>query len=243
MLSIDRDSRIPAYVQLMDIILEQINCGNWGENQKLPSERELCETYALSRTTVRQAIQELEKDRKLYVEHGKGTFVSPKRYEQSLLSFYSFTEEMKKLGKTPFTKVISFAQIECDERIARKLNLRVGKPVYCFTRLRYADDELVLMVTSYIPCSRFPGFSEDMLKDNASLYQTFAEKYNVVFSKAQESLQSVGARKEEARLLQITPGYPCMMIERQTFENDRIIEYAHSIARGDKYRYDVLLYK
>jgi len=242
-LSIDKTSRIPVYVQLMNIIIDQINKGILMENQQLPAERELCATYQLSRTTVRQAMQELEKDRYVYIQHGKGTFVSPKQYKQELYGFYSFTEEMKKMGKVPSTKIIHFEETQCDQRMARKMNCGIGEKIYHFSRLRYADDELVMLVTSNILCQRFPGFRREMLENNASLYEAFIDQYNVVFAKAKESLQSVGARKEEAKLLQIPVNFPCMLIERTTLENEIIIEYATSIARGDMFKYDIVLNK
>ena len=64
--------------------------------------------------------QELEKEGYIYKQHGKGTFVSPKRFKQDLLKFYSFTEEMKKLGKIPLSRVIDFKIINCDEKTAKK---------------------------------------------------------------------------------------------------------------------------
>jgi len=240
---IDKNSRMPAYVQLMDRIISQIDLGVLEEDQKIPPERELCEIYGVSRSTVRQAIQELEKDRYVYVQHGIGTFVSPKQYKQKLLSFYSFTEEMKKQGKIPSTKVISFEKVSCDERIARKMQLNVGDMIYHFTRLRYADDEAIMIVTSYIPCERFPDFSGESLQNNASLYQIFMDVYGVIFSKAQESLQAVGARNHEAKLLHIPPGSPCMLVERLTYEKEKVIEYAAGITRGDQLQYDIELFK
>ncbi len=84
--------------QLETELIDLINSGELKENDKLPSERELCEQYNVSRTTARQAIGELERKEYVYKVHGKGTFISPKVYKQQLLKFYSFTEEMKKLG-------------------------------------------------------------------------------------------------------------------------------------------------
>lgn len=66
MKKIDKSSRIPLYYQLMDIIMEMIDKGNLEEDDQLPSERELCESYDVSRSTVRQAIQELEKEGYIY---------------------------------------------------------------------------------------------------------------------------------------------------------------------------------
>ena len=84
---IDKSSRLPLYYQLMDIIIEMIERENLKENDKLPSERELCKEYNVSRSTVRQAIQELEKEGYIYRMHGKGTFVSPKNLNKIYLNF------------------------------------------------------------------------------------------------------------------------------------------------------------
>lgn len=61
-----KDNRTPLYYQLMDIIVGQIETGNLQEHDKLPSERELCEIHDVSRTTVRQTMQELEKEGYIY---------------------------------------------------------------------------------------------------------------------------------------------------------------------------------
>lgn len=242
MKTIDKDSRIPVYVQLMNIIIDQIESGVLGENDKIPAERELCSKYKISRTTVRQAIQELAKDRYIYIQHGKGTFVSPKQLKQELFGFYSFTEEMKKLGKVPSTKVITFEITQCDEKTAQKMNMAEGDRIIRFTRLRFTDNEPMMLTTSCIPYDRFPNLSRDEM-EKGSLYEIFTNKYNVYFTKALETLTSVATRKDEAALLQMKAGFPSMMIERTTFEKDEIIEYAIGIARGDKFKYDIILNK
>ncbi len=239
---VDKDSRIPAYVQLMNIIIEQIENGDFKENNKLPAERELCDFYKISRTTVRQAIRELEKDRYIYIQHGKGTFVSPKRFEQELIRFYSFSEYMKKLGMEPSTRVVDFTSDYCNEKIAQKLGRKVGEKIFIFTRLRLADNEPMMLVKSYIPGDRFPDFDRSLL-ESGSLYETFMTRYNVVFSRAEENLQAVSTRRNEAELLKTKVGFPSMMIERVTYERDSVVEYAIGIARGDRFKYDIILYQ
>lgn len=226
----------------MDIIIEMIEEGYLSENDQLPSERELCETYSVSRSTVRQAIQELEKEGYIYREHGKGTFVSPEKFKQDLLSFYSFTDEMKKIGKTPSSQVLDFKVIKCSDELAKKMNLASGDEVYMFTRLRLADNEPMMLETSYVPCDRFPGLTKEQLEQNA-MYEIFTKKYNAVFTCAEEIFQSVLTREDEAVLLLYRTGLPAMMIERITHENDMIIEYTKGIARGDRFKYHVLLKK
>lgn len=242
MRSINKESRIPLYYQLVDVITEMIEKGRLKENDQLPSERELCDIYDISRSTVRQAIQELEKEGYIYKIQGKGTFVSPKIFKQDLLEFYSFTEEMKKIGKTPRSKVLNFDIIECSEKLSRKMKIDIGDKVYIFTRLRLADDEPMMLETSYVPYERFPRLSKEQLQQRA-MYDIFKTEYNTSFTGAEEIFQSVLTREYEAELLNYSVGLPSMMIERITYEHERVIEYTKGIARGDRFKYHVALKK
>lgn len=242
MQNMNKESRIPLYYQLMDIIIEMIEEGNLDPDDKLPSERELCEKYSISRSTVRQAIQELEKDGYVYRIQGKGTFVSQEKFKQDLLEFYSFTEEMKKLGEKPSSKVLDFDIIDCNEKIAKKMKLKSGAKLYRFTRLRLADDHPMMLETSYVPYSRFPGLSKKQLEQQA-MYDIFKKDYGVSFSYAEEIFQSVRTRDKEAELLNYSSDLPSMMIERITYEKNTVIEYTKGIARGDRFKYHVLLEK
>jgi GntR family transcriptional regulator len=237
---ISKDPRLPLYFQLMDTLLEKIERGELKEYEKLPSERELCELYNVSRTTVRQTMQSLERDGYIFKVHGKGSFVSSKIYNQSLVQFYSFTEEMKKAGKKPSTQIISFEQIICVDNIAKKMNLSEKSEVYKVTRLRLADNEPMLYETSYLPVSRFGNLTKSQL-ENKPMYEIFREFYNVTISRATETFKAVSTRPIEAEYLQITENTPSLMLERTTYEQDSIIEYTASIARGDKFSYTVEL--
>lgn len=238
--TIDKNSRIPLYYQLMEIIIGEIESGKLREHDQLLSERELCEKYEISRATVRQAIQELEKEGYLYKKHGKGTFVSPKKVKQDLVRFYSFTEEMKKLGITPSSKVIDFVILESDIQIAKKMNLSEGEKVYKFIRLRMGDGQPMMLETTYLPYRRFPGITQADLEQKP-LYDILSERFNVVFTKAEESFQPVNTRKNEAKLLDYGEHLASMMIERITYDKLGIIEYTKGIARGDRFKYRVIL--
>lgn len=242
MLDIDKNSKQPLYYQLMQYFIKAIEDHHFEIDEKLPSERECCERYELSRSTVRQAFLELEQEGYIYKVHGKGMFVSPKKINQELLKFYSFTSEMKKLGKVPSSKILSFVQANCDMNIARKLGLSVGDPIYRFQRLRLADNEPIMAEVSYIPQKRFEGFTREMLEQNA-MYDIFSHSYDVDFTFAEERFQAVATDSETARLLNVKKSMPSLKIERFTYEHDRIIEYTVSMARGDQMIYSVKLGK
>jgi len=237
---IDKNSRIPVYVQMMNLLIKQIEDGTLEDDSKLPPERELCKTYGVSRSTVRQTIRELEKDGYVRISKGMGAFVARKQLHQNISSLYSFTEYMKNLGKTISTVLVDFAETECDERIARKMQCAAGTGIYRFTRIRFVDGEPVILVTTHLLCGRFPDFDKEGLIAG-SLYTMMSDKYNVTFTNVKETLQIVRARKDEAHLLRVKTGDPCMKIDRYTFENDVLIEYAVGIARGDRFIYNVVL--
>ena len=238
---IDKLSRIPLYCQLIDILVQEIQ-QNKKDDDQLPSEREMCESYDVSRSTVRQAMQEMEKEGYVYRVHGKGTFVAPSKINQELLKFYSFTEAMKKMGKVPSSKVIKFEVVFCNQKIAQKLRVEGSIKVYKFIRLRLADNKPMMFETTYLPYERFPGITKERL-ESMSMYDMFSQHFNTNISSAKETFQAVSINEEEAKYLKIAKAVPGLKIERYTYEHDHIIEYTVSIASGDKFEYCITLNK
>ena len=108
-MKINKKSKLPMYAQLFEIVTQKINAGELKAGQQLPFERELCLQYEISRTTVRQAMAELEKEGFIKKIHGKGIFVREQAVKQSLITVYSFHEEMMRLNKTPGTTLLHFS--------------------------------------------------------------------------------------------------------------------------------------
>lgn len=241
-MNIDKTSKVPLYYQLYELIVREIDSDIFNENDKLPSERELCEQFKISRSTVRQAMSELEKDGYIYKEQGKGIFVSLKSIEKDLFNFYSFTDDMKEIGKTPSSRVLDFKKIEVSEEIADKLKLDKNEKIYEFTRLRLADKQPMIIETTYLPAKRFSNLSMKELNETP-MYDIFRKKYGVKFSNAKERFKPVLIRNHESEILEVSKKIPGMMIERYTYENSKIIEYTISIARGDKFEYVINLKK
>lgn len=237
---LDRNSKIPLYSQLMDILIYEIE-NSMKENEKMISEREICQKYDVSRTTVRQALLELEREGYIYKRHGKGTFVAPKKYNQNLQGFYSFTEEMKKLGKEPSSRVLKFEIFTVNNDIAKKMKLEKEDLVYKFTRLRLADGVPMMFETTFVPYNLFPGITKDDLNRNA-LYDIFRNRFSTIVDYAEEIFLPVLTNEEEAQKLLISVGSPSLKISRYAYNStNQIIEYTISIARGDKFKYNVKL--
>ncbi|MGI6229972.1 MAG: GntR family transcriptional regulator [Tractidigestivibacter sp.] len=234
----------PLYDQLVDLLREKIENGEYGPGDLLPSERELCETYGLSRTTVRLALAELENLGLVVRQHGRGTFVSSAVHEATnLMGTYSFTEQMKAMGRHPKTKVIEFETLEATKNIANSLKIRIGEPVIMMRRLRLADDVPMMIERTYLPSSEFIGLSE---KDVSAkpLYDIIENDYQQRIRVADEEFSASLATKDEAGYLDIPEGSAVLKLYRTTYNTKNVvIEYTRSVARADQFRYRIAHYR
>ncbi len=228
---------LPRYYQLKEIIREKVNVGQWQPGSLIPSERELCEQYGISRMTARQSITELVNEGYLYREQGKGTFVAQPKITQQLMKLTGFTEDIQARTQRPGTKVLDKQMWPADESTATKLRIKPGQPLFRVQRLRLAEDAplaLETSVISFIGCEKL--LEEDL--EQQSLYYLLETKYGLPPLEAEQELEAGLARDNEARLLQISPGSPVLLIRRTTYtERGQPLEYAKSIYRGDKYRF------
>lgn len=175
------------YHQLVDLLKERMET-SMIPHDKLPSERELTAQYGVSRTTVRLALQELENTGYIYRRHGKGTFVSDiKQDAADLAGAYSFTEQMKSLGRHPETRILSFEKIEADKFISQHLNLSLGEAVFKLSRLRIADREPLMIEDTYLPVKFFLSLDDQLLRSKP-LYDLFSEDFDQTVRLADEEL-------------------------------------------------------
>ena len=120
---IDPANIVPKYYQLANILREKILNGEFSAQDAIPSERHLEETYNLSRPTIRQAIDLLERQGYLYRVHGKGTFVSPPKLQKGMLELTSFSEDMRNRGLEPGQRILEFGIVTPSPKIAHQLGL------------------------------------------------------------------------------------------------------------------------
>ena len=228
------------YLKLSDTLAEQIMDGTLAEGTLLPSERELCQTHGISRTTVRQALQDLSRKGYIKAIHGKGTVVIRPQIRQELRSIYSFDEDMRRLGKHPETQIMDFVKIEPTGNVAALMQLPTGESVYRIMRLRLVDDEPMLLETNYLPCNRFPDFTRQML-EHQSLYRVLENSYGLNIDVAEETFEPILLRPIESQMLHTGQGALGMLIERISYENGRVIEISKSVSPASKFKHHVVL--
>ena len=238
---LDKDSPLPLYHQLKKVIEEHIDSQEWLPGMRLPSERELCDQFQVSRITVRQAITELVNAGRLNRHQGIGTFVASPRIEQNLTHLVGFTQDMQARGKRPGSRIIEQKALPAPPHIARALQIQSGDSMVMLKRLRLTDGEPMAIEIAYLPGSICDGLAEEDMHDR-SLYKLLMTKYHVFPSRAEQQLQAIACPAPEAQLLGIAKGSPVLHIYRLSFSPEgRPVEYTESYYRGDRYVFQVEL--
>lgn len=235
-----RSARQPLYDQLVDILSEKIE-NEYSVGDMLPSERELSERYGLSRTTVRLALQELERLGMVVRQHGRGTFVSDRSAKTTnLMQSYSFTEHMRSLGRDPVTTILEFSELDADKNLSAHMNVHLGERLYKIKRLRSADGMPMMVESTYLPARKFLTLKRSML-DKKPLYDIIEIDFRERISVAEEEFFASIARSADAHLLDISEGSPVLDLTRTTYNvHNEIVEYTLSVARADQFKYKVL---
>lgn len=228
--------RIPLYEQLASYFRIQIQAQNLVPGDKLIPEEDLCEMLRISRTTVRQAVNLLVEEGLVYRHRGKGTFVAEQKLRRTFNHLYSFSEDVRNLGRTPKSIVIAGRVEELqDSRILELLNMPCGqKQVFHLERVRCADDVPLLVEDTYIPLFLCPGIQSNDF-GSKSLYETLQKEYSLSPWHAKEVLEAINIPQKEAGLLHCRVGQPGYKIHRiSNLDNGVVFEFTSSVTRADR---------
>ena len=223
---LNSDSSIPLYLQLKQAITEEINRGTYLPGEKLPTEMELCDTYKVSRITVRKAVLDLVEEGVLIRQQGKGTYVKRPKLQRELVSVSGFSEDMVSSGNTPHNEILSYQIKAASRNISEKLNIPLGCNVLELKRMQYLEKQnLSLEITTY-SLDLFPNL-EDQLKQhkNISMHRILKENYDVVPAYGDKVVNVTFASAEEAELLKCTVSDPLFEIEKIAYNNEKLAIY------------------
>ncbi|MBA2667391.1 MAG: GntR family transcriptional regulator [Trueperaceae bacterium] len=234
---IDRDSPMPYYHQLKELVRDEIVSGRWTPGTRIPSELELCALFDVSRTVVRQALGELENERLLLRRKGLGTFVAePKIRGQLVQTLTGFHDDMTEQGRTPHTVVLNHAVVRAPSAVAAQLEIPVGTDVVRIERLRSVDHDPqpIVLVTTWIPLALCPPLAHADLGDR-SLYAYLAETGGLHIAYGRRTLEAIAAAKTDVALLGVEEGDPLLFLRSVTFlANGLAVEYYEAKHRGDR---------
>jgi GntR family transcriptional regulator len=235
---INRRSRQPLYSLIEDNFRQLILNGRLKSGDLLPSEWELADRYAVSRLTVRHALDNLARQGWLNRRHGVGTFVANPSAARLAPSELSFTQQMLTIGRQPGSRQVHVLSRPATTEVAYRLGIQEGDPIVEIMRVRLADGEPIMLETSHLAQQRFPSLDDSLDLSNASLYEFLGKRYQVYVATMDQTLEPVLLTESEAQYLEAEPGSPALYSEVIACTSDgRAIEYSWSVTRGDKCKF------
>ena len=239
---IDRTSPVPYYAQVKELIRRRIERGEWSVGDQLPVDADLCRMFEVSRTVVRQALRDLSDEGIVARRKGKGTFVAEPKIGESLVQrLTGFYQDMQERGHASVSQVLKQEVNRASAKVAGHLGLPREAPVIEVERLRFINDEPIVLVTTYLPYSLCPGLVEADLT-RQSLYGILSKECGIELARGRRTIEAWAAGDREAQLLKVPKGAPLIMLESVSYLADGTpIEYYLALHRGDRSRFEVEL--
>jgi len=224
----------PVYIQIKDILIEKINSGEFKSGNQLPSEREISETYNISRMTARNALTQLVDLGYAYRVKGKGTFVRLPNFERDFVKLSGFSQMLRSKGIKPSNKVVKFGIIETDKKIAQLLETTIGTKIYEIVRVRYGDNIALALEYSYLPVNLFENLLQYDFERN-SLYEVIEDNYKHKLKFSKQWIKITTLYRNEARMLNVAEHTPAFLLESISYDMDeRVVEATRSLNIGDR---------
>lgn len=238
MFKINKKSEIPLYQQLIHQIKKAIDSGVLKENDKILAENEFCKLYDLSRTTVRQALEILEKEGFIYKLRGKGSYVSSPKIYQNRSTFSKFYDDMRNLGKTPISKVISLKIKKPNNSIKEKMQLKDEQMICEIKWVRYGNSEPLIYETINLNYDFVKGIEFKNIEEK-KLYDILTQEFGIKMTHGNEFFYPCKLDSIEAKNLQLHENDLGMKVKRIVFQGKDVVEYTSSTVRGDRFVYTI----
>src|SRR5690625_619274 len=238
---VNKDSPIPIYAQLQEIITEMIDNEELQAHDPIPTEHELCKVHEISRMTVRAAITTLVNEGVLYRKQGKGTFVAERKPKYQLSGLKGLTEGMEELGYRVDTKTLSFQHISCSKKIASIISKEKLEEAIQIKRLRFVNDEPYAIETVWLHPNKCPNLTEEMVKQK-SLYEVLRKEFRLIPHYSKQTVEPIRLNEFEKEIFNLADEPLGLLFNRTTFNvDDEVIEYTGSVYRIDKHKFEMTL--
>jgi GntR family transcriptional regulator len=228
---------IPRYLQIADVIRHELR----DEGERIPSEHALCARFKVSRPTIRQALDVLVQEGRLYRHAGRGTFSTPAVGGDRKLRVIGSVGDMIALGDETWFKLVSREVVLLPANIAQALRLPPRSSAYCIVGVRHAETGPFQHVTAYVPLTIGTTLSDEDLS-KTSMIGAIERLTGVPIKLMEQVVDAALAPRQIAELLQVRARSPLLFFERTYFAaNGEPVEHAVSWQTGRRYPYRLVL--
>ncbi|ADP18687.1 bacterial regulatory protein, GntR family protein 58 [Achromobacter xylosoxidans A8] len=237
----NQSENAPLYARMETALAAEIAAGSLASGSQLPTEDQLIERFAVSRTTVRKAVENLVARGLVEIRRGKGTFVTEPKLTQALTALSGFVEDMDALGRQATARLLDKRPVPATADVARQLGVTRGAQVYRIERVRLADGVAMSFDETYLPLDIGVKVASNDLEAEP-IFDLLELRYDLPLIEAEYQLEAVTADERVAQALGVAVGSPIFLIERTSYtEGQRPVDYEKLYYRGDLIRFTTRL--
>ena len=224
---------LALYQQVKDFIAGRIQDGTWKAGDRLPSENELVQKFGVSRMTVNRALRELVEQGRIRRIAGVGSFVADEKPQSNLLRIASLAQDIRSRGHDYECEVVVVERVSAALEVAAALGLHTGASVFHSVCVHKEDGIPMQLEDRYVNPAMVPNFSQQ----DFSLEQPadFLVR-TVLFDQMEHVVDAVLPTPEQARLLAMETGQPCLLLTRRTWHREVPITIVRCLHPGTRYR-------
>lgn len=227
-------SRTPVWKTIYETLRGDIVGGAFKAGDKLPTEKDYAERFAVNRHTVRRALAELSQAGIIAVRRGSGAYVAEGVIDYKIGKRTRFSQNVADLGRTPNNRLVKAETGAAPDRVAARLGLRVGRDVVMIEMIGEADDTPICVSEQYFPADRFPGFDAAVAETRS--VTAAMTRYGVVdYTRAWTRISAIAPSRTIAKKLQQPDNAPVLRAEALNLDMaGQAIEYAITYFAGQR---------
>ncbi|WP_353152672.1 histidine utilization repressor [Pollutimonas bauzanensis] len=225
---------LPAYQQIKNYVLEQIQSGAWQEGDLIPTELSLCDTFKVSRMTVNRALRELTNDQLLVRYKGSGTYVAQPKFQSTLIEIRSIAQDIRERGHRHSSRVISLNTLSASEAQARRFQIAPKSTLFHSVIVHYENDVPIQIEDRLVDAIVAPDYLDQ------DWQRMTPNEYLMRVAPLPTGLYTIEVRlptKDIAEPLDIPLSQPCLVMDRTTFSSQAFTSHATMWHPGNRYKF------
>lgn len=228
------DSDTPAFQQIKDHLLEEIQQGAWKEGDAIPSEAALAKQFSVSRMTVNRAVRELSSEQFLTRIQGSGTFVAQQKYQATLVAIKSIAEEVRARGHAHTSELHLLEQGKPSQQLLQQFRAEPGSILFHSVIVHFENKIPIQVEDRWVNSHLAPAYLEQnflTMTPNEYLMST------APLQEVHYRIEAVTAPTKIADMLDMPHHLPCLVLHRETISRGQVASIATMWHPGNRYQF------
>lgn len=231
-LELSLDGRGAVYEQIKRALTEPIRGGDWKSGDRIPGEEELAEHFQTARMTVNRALRELADEGLVVRKRRAGSFVAQPPAPAAMLEIVDMSKLIPARGQMYRFQILDSDIITADRHLTERFELSAPSQLRQVSCLHFADDIPIELEERWVNLDVLPEAREEAF--NASPPGAWLLN-QAPWTQAEHTISARNANQDTARHLQINEGEACLVLERRTFLEQRVVTLARLSHPGDRH--------